>query len=179
MHFGSQERGLPSSTAFSPRAAVHDSLQPKNFLQPNSYKDSRFIAILCFLDGPSSSLQLLRRVHKSWPSFPTLPPPPRDSANPRTPSQWEPAPVRSRSSRASADPCAALIAWGCRAEMRARLGTGGICLIIFQLAVWGDTALGAGPAPLQPPPPPAAAPGSSVGLGRHPPYPETKPTFQW
>lgn len=175
MHFGSQERGLPSSTAFSPRAAVHDSLQPKNFLQPHSYKDSRFIAILSFLDGPSSSLQLLPRVHKSCPSFPILPP--WDSANPRTPSQRGPVSVRSRSSRASAGPCAALIARGCRAEMRARLGTGGICLTIFQLAVWGDTALGAGPASLQPPPP-AAAPGSSVGLGWHPPYSGTKPAFQ-
>lgn len=105
----------PHFIAFSPRAAVHDSLQPKNFLRPDGYKDSRFRAILSFSHGASSSLQPLLRVRKTCPSFPALFP--RDSASPQTLSQWELAPGRSRSSRAPADPCAALIAWGRRAKM--------------------------------------------------------------
>lgn len=75
----------PTPAAFSPRAPVHDSLQPKNFLQQNSYKETRFTAILLFLHGAivgsSCYFGFIRPVHHSPLYFPETAPIPRHLPN--------------------------------------------------------------------------------------------------
>lgn len=159
---------------------MHDSLQPKNFLQPNSYKDSRFIAILSLLHGKISSLQQLLRVQNACPSFPTLFPGTSQIPS-HLPSGSQPVPAVPGyqlplcSFNRPRMPCE---------NVTVCLSIGGICLKIFQLAVLGGHTrptppLVPDPCPCCPPPPlPVLTPGSSAGLGQHPLSPGMKPTFQ-
>lgn len=114
---------------------MHDSLQPKNFLQPNSYKDSRFIAILSLLHGKISRLQLFLRVQKACPSFPTL-----------FPGTWQiPRHLPSGNQPVPAVPGYQLplcsfnrLRMPCE-NVRVCLSIGAVCLNIFQSAVLGAT----------------------------------------